>query len=197
MQKKRKKSFLPRMHIIRVNDSEGEPAALLGHRIGQDLIGERQEGGERYPNNHHHFEPLQLFTFRLHFLSNFTLLSGCFEDNETCGLDVVRLSEAGKKKEKQEQKKSQSSLTFIDRPRPWISHPRQIIIYIPFFFFFPKETKEQFRGSIDFEEVFALGNFPSNEERNKSSRTFSSSLIFVIVNAPKKRDFKETRFLLP
>lgn len=57
MQKK-KESFLPRMHIIRVNDSEGEPAALLGHRIGQDLIGERQEGGERYPNNHHHFEPL-------------------------------------------------------------------------------------------------------------------------------------------
>lgn len=66
-----------------------------------------------------------------------------------------------------------------------LSSTTNYYLYSFFFFFFPKETKEQFRGSIDFEEVFALGNFPSNEERNKSSRTFSSSLIFVIVNAPR------------
>lgn len=123
------------MHIIRVNDSEGEPAALLGDRIGQDLVGERQEGGEHYPNNHHHFPLVVHFSPAL--LSNFTLLSRCFKDNETCGLDVVRLSEAEKKKEKKKRiEKSQSSLTFIDWPCPIFIHDYYYYYLYSFFFFF-------------------------------------------------------------
>lgn len=174
------------MHIIRVNDSEGESAALLGDRIGQDLVGERQQGGEHYPNNHHHFPLVVHFSPAL--LSNFTLLSRCFKDNETCGLDVVRLSEAEKKKEKKKENRKKSKQFNLHRLTLSDFHPR-LLLYS--FFFFKLGSKRQrnvlisridrFQGRI-----FALGNFPLNKKENKLSRpfaaTFSTSLIFVIVN---------------
>lgn len=57
------------MHVIGVNDSEGEPVVtFLGDRIGQDFVGERQEGGEHYPNNYHHFSPFVVhFSPIMHF----------------------------------------------------------------------------------------------------------------------------------
>lgn len=122
------------MHIIRVNDSEGEPAALLGDRIGQDLVGERQEGGEHYPNNHHHFPLVVHFSPAL--LSNFTLLSCCFKDNETCGLDVVRLSEAEKKKEKKKENRKKSKQFNLHRLTLSDFHPRLLLLFILLFFLF-------------------------------------------------------------
>lgn len=94
-------------------------------------------------------------------------------------------------------------------------HPR-LLLY-SFFFFFKLDSKRQrnvlisridrFQGRI-----FALGNFPLNKKENKLSRpfaaTFSTSLIFVIVNetlrafrrtipAPLKRRERARRRVLP
>lgn len=41
--KEKNREQLPRMHVVRVDDPEGESILFLGNRIAKDTTGERQE----------------------------------------------------------------------------------------------------------------------------------------------------------